>query len=126
MSRKSTVITVLAICFAFTAFLAVRLLMLSSESGISVSVSSRASEEEIMTPGSTGYSQRKTPSPVELNSCSSEALQQLPGLGRVLADSVIAYRDEHGPFATPEDIMKVPGIGESIYEQIKDYIIIEE
>lgn len=79
-----------------------------------------------MTPGSTGYSADRDIPTVNINTCSAEQLRLLPGIGPSLADSVISFRNENGPFHQPEDIMNVPGIGEGIYEQIRDHIIIEE
>ena len=47
----------------------------------------------------------------------------LNGIGEAKADSIIAYR-EQTPFTTIEDIKNVSGIGDSIYEQIKDSITV--
>ena len=63
---------------------------------------------------------------VDINSADSGALQTLPGIGPQRAADIIAYREEHGPFRYPEDITKVPGIGEGILAQIIDYITAEE
>ena len=48
----------------------------------------------------------------------------LPGIGEAKAKDIIAYREEVGPFQTIEDIMNVHGIGESVYSQIKENIIV--
>ena len=60
--------------------------------------------------------------PVDLNTASLADLMGLPGLGRVRAQAILDYRDANGPFTYPEDIIKVPGIGQIIYEDISDYI----
>jgi competence protein ComEA len=49
-------------------------------------------------------------------------LEHLPGIGPVLAEKIVAYREDHGPFASPEDLMLVPGIGEAKYEALEDLI----
>lgn len=62
--------------------------------------------------------------PLDINQADSEALQALPGIGEVLADRIIAYRDENGPFSSPDQLMNVEGIGEKRLEAILDYITI--
>lgn len=64
--------------------------------------------------------------PLNLNSADVEELDLLPGVGPVLAERIVAYRAENGPFAAKEDIMKVSGIGEGIFAQIEDVITVEE
>ena len=60
--------------------------------------------------------------PVNLNTATSAQLQTLPGVGPVLADRIIAYRDEHGPFASVADLRKVTGIGDARYNELKDRV----
>lgn len=62
--------------------------------------------------------------PLDINQADSEELQALPGIGEVLAGRIIAYRDENGPFSSPDQLMNVEGIGEKRLEAILDYITI--
>lgn len=57
---------------------------------------------------------------INLNTASAEELTSLPGIGEVLAARIIAYREEHGPFQTLDDIMQVSGIGSKVVEEIRD------
>lgn len=50
----------------------------------------------------------------------------LPGVGEVLAERIIAYREANGPFARPEDLLNVSGIGEKSYGKLADYITVED
>ncbi len=50
---------------------------------------------------------------VDLNRGTAQDLAGLHGIGPVLAERIVAYRDEHGPFETVEDLLDVPGIGEA-------------
>ena len=50
---------------------------------------------------------------VDLNRASAQDLAGLHGIGPVLADRIVAYRDEHGRFESVEDLLDVPGIGEA-------------
>jgi competence protein ComEA len=59
---------------------------------------------------------------VNLNTATSAQLQTLPGVGPVLADRIIAYRAEHGPFASVADLRKVTGIGDARYNELKDRV----
>ena len=56
---------------------------------------------------------------------SVEELTQLKGIGMTLAERIIQYREDHGPFQSPSDIMKVNGIGQKKFEAIQDQIMIE-
>lgn len=59
---------------------------------------------------------------VNINTATKEQLMQLPGIGETKAADIIAYRDAHGDFAKPEDLMQVPGIKEGLYEKLKERI----
>lgn len=63
---------------------------------------------------------------LDINYASVEELETLPGIGPTLAENIVMYREENGPFLRIEDIMNVPGIGESTFERIKDLIYVEE
>jgi len=59
---------------------------------------------------------------LDLNSASREELQKIPGIGPVLAERLVRYREEHGPFGSPEDLLQVPGIGPSKLREIKAFL----
>lgn len=59
---------------------------------------------------------------VNINTADVEELTSLPGIGDVRAQDIVSFREENGRFSAPEDIMRVPGIKESIYDKIKDLI----
>ena len=61
---------------------------------------------------------------VHVNRAEVGELETLPGVGPVLADRIASYRDEHGPFETIEDLLDVPGIGESKLESLRDSVAI--
>lgn len=61
---------------------------------------------------------------ISINTASIEELMKLPSIGESKANSIIKYREENGPFKTIGDIKNVSGIGEALFEKIKDYITI--
>ncbi|MCD8090464.1 MAG: helix-hairpin-helix domain-containing protein [Clostridiales bacterium] len=61
---------------------------------------------------------------ININTAGSEELSSLPYIGEKIAERIIAYREENGGFASPEEIMNVKGIGENIYNDIKDNITV--
>ena len=63
---------------------------------------------------------------ININSAGAEELDTLPTIGPTRAAAIIKYRDEHGIFAKPEDIMNVPGIGPGIFGNIKANITLSD
>ena len=59
---------------------------------------------------------------ININTASSEELQALSGIGPVIAGNIISHREARGGFETIEEIMNVSGIGERIFESIRDRI----
>lgn len=59
---------------------------------------------------------------VNINTASQSELMALKGIGEAKAKAIIEYRETKGAFMSPEDIMKVNGIGEGYYSKIKDSI----
>jgi len=64
--------------------------------------------------------------PVNINTADSEALQALPGIGPAIADRIIAYREENGPFPSPAALIRVEGVGEKLLTEIYDLITVQE
>jgi competence ComEA-like helix-hairpin-helix protein len=65
-------------------------------------------------------------SKVNLNVANAEELATLPGVGEVLAARIVAYREQHGPFARIEDLDAVSGIGPSLVGRIRDLATVGE
>ncbi len=61
---------------------------------------------------------------VNINTASLDELQKLPRVGPQIAQRIIDYRKEHGDFKRIEDLMKVRGIGERTFNQLKDLITV--
>lgn len=61
---------------------------------------------------------------VNLNTATKEQLMTLPGIGESKANAIIQYRDEHGKFSSLEEIKNINGIKDGVYNQIKDCAIV--
>ncbi|UOE95629.1 helix-hairpin-helix domain-containing protein [Alkalihalobacillus sp. LMS39] len=59
---------------------------------------------------------------ININNATAEELQTLSGIGPSKAAAIITYREEHGPFQTPEDLLKVSGIGPKSLEKLREQI----
>ncbi|HEX9595423.1 MAG TPA: helix-hairpin-helix domain-containing protein [Anaerolineales bacterium] len=64
--------------------------------------------------------------PLDINTATAKELDQLPGIGPTLAQSIVAYRQVHGSFTTIEQIQNVPDIGPITFEAIKPFITLGE
>lgn len=71
-----------------------------------------------------GYRPGSTAGRVNLNTASAEELMSLPGIGESKAAAIIRYREKHGRFQRPEDLMAVGGIGEKTFAGLRDRITI--
>ncbi|MCD8020149.1 MAG: helix-hairpin-helix domain-containing protein [Clostridiales bacterium] len=61
---------------------------------------------------------------VNINEASLEELMTLSGIGEARAQAILSYREENGSFSSIEDIKNVSGIGDGIFDKIKDKIIV--
>ena len=59
---------------------------------------------------------------VSINNASTEELMTLPGIGESKAKDIIDYRTKNGPFKKLEDLKNIPGIGENVYNNLKENI----
>ena len=68
--------------------------------------------------------QEAQPGLVNLNTASAEELMTLTGIGESKAEAILSYREEHGGFEKPEELMEIPGIKEGVFEKIRDQVTV--
>ncbi len=61
---------------------------------------------------------------LDLNQASLAQLEELPGIGFVRAQSIVAYRETYGPFTSLDDLQKVSGLGPEIIGELQDLVTI--
>lgn len=93
------------------------------KAGEEPSTSNSSDDTSLVLPGATeASSSGSSQDLININTASVEELDSLPGIGPTIAQRIIDYRDENGPFQTIEDILNVSGVGPSTFDQIKDLI----
>ena len=68
------------------------------------------------------FSTQQADGKIDINTATQAQLILLPGIGEELANRIIAYRTQNGPFASIVDLMNVEGIGKTKLENIQNYI----
>uniref|UniRef100_UPI00114156D9 ComEA family DNA-binding protein n=1 Tax=Kytococcus schroeteri TaxID=138300 RepID=UPI00114156D9 len=59
---------------------------------------------------------------LDLNTADQAALEELPGVGPVTAEHILAWRTEHGRFTSVDELMEVSGIGEKTLETLRPHV----
>jgi competence protein ComEA len=70
--------------------------------------------------------EEQSPQKIDINRAQLWLLEALPGIGEVLAQRIVDYRSINGPFQRIEDLLKVSGIGETAFENMKDFITVSD
>ena len=79
----------------------------------------RLGEGESWNGGVAGASNR-----VSLNQASAKQLEEIPGVGPVLAQRIVDFRESKGPFREVEDLLDVSGIGEKKLSELREYVVL--
>ena len=128
MSRKRAVLLSTLLFLAFAACLLAEGLGFLPKEG--VRVQARAAEASRLLTGrddpDTEPLELLPGEKVDINSANARQLQKLPGIGEVLAQAILDYRLENGPFESIEQLMEVPGIGPGRYAAVAEDITIGE
>ena len=70
--------------------------------------------------------EKQSPQKIDLNRAEPWLLKALPGIGEVMAQRIVDYRNENDSFKRIEDLLQVKGIGEGTLEKIRDYITVSD
>jgi len=78
------------------------------------------------TPWDASRAGEKTPDRIDINTATADELVGLPGIGETLAQRIIRFREENGPFRRVEDLLKVKGIGEKSFQKLRPSIKVSQ
>lgn len=62
--------------------------------------------------------------PIDINNAGNDLLQTVPGIGKSLAERIVAFREKNGAFASVDDLLKIQGIGEKSLEKLRPYLTV--
>ena len=63
---------------------------------------------------------------IDINIAGPEELGSLKGIGKVMAGRIVEYRDSHGAFSSIEEIKNIKGVGQALFDKIKEDITVGE
>lgn len=66
---------------------------------------------------------REVGSAVDINTATVEELMSVPGIGQVIAQRIVEFREKNGPYASVDDLLKVRGIGEKSLDRIRGRLV---
>ena len=81
-------------------------------------------KDESLRKGGSSSSSGSSSNKININTADASELDKLSGVGPALAERIIQYRKEHGPFAQPEDLQNVSGIGTKTYEKMASQVTV--
>lgn len=63
---------------------------------------------------------------ININTASAQDLEKLPGIGKAIAERILAHRTQYGPFRRPEHLMMVRGISDGKFRKIRMMIVVDD
>lgn len=128
--KKQGIFLLLMLTFLFTGFVLGFFIGRNTDHGdvrVSFLPDPTVLTQPIATTGQPASQPSVSPTPagkVNINTATKEQLMTLPGIGSMIADNIIAYRAEHGPYQSTADLLLVDLIGEKRLETIIDLITV--
>lgn len=65
------------------------------------------------------------PLQVNINTAPATELEKLPGVGKVVAERIVIYRDQYGHFRRPEELLMVNGVSDKKFRELRNIIVVE-
>ncbi len=92
----------------------------NEEDGLQINLAKKLTDGEMILVGPVEQQSNL----ININTAGAEELDSLPGIGEVLSQRILQYREEYGSFYTIEDLKNVQGIGNSVFDKLKDLITV--
>ncbi len=92
-----------------------------------LTIQTKANEQQSAASPQTDFGAFNKPQPhrININTASAKELEALPGIGKGLAERIIAHREKFGPFRRVEHLIVVRGISDRRYRVLRDLIAVE-
>ena len=84
----------------------------------------RAAEAKSSGKSHAGASAGEAAGPVDLNAASAEQLVEVPGIGESLARRIVEFREKNGAFQSVDDLLKIQGIGEKSLQKLRPHLTV--
>lgn len=82
-------------------------------------------QPHIAAAGAAESSQKAAIWVVNINVATEEEIAAIPGIGEKKSQAIVEFRQKNGPFAKAEDLKRVDGIGDKLFEKIRPYVVIK-
>ena len=86
---------------------------------------SRATAPNAPTPPENHASASRAAQRININVAPAKELEALPGIGKGLAEGIVAHREKYGPFRRAEHLMMVRGISETRFRALRHLVTVE-
>ena len=83
-----------------------------------------ASPEVATFDGAEGAGAGGIPVRININTATTAELEQLPGVGEVLAERIVRFREENGPFRSVDDLIHVQGLSDGAIDRFRDQVMV--
>src|SRR6267378_4477932 len=80
----------------------------------------------IFSPSADAGKKKPPAKPVDLNTATSEELQQVPGIGPATAEKILQMRKSYGAFKSVDDLLSIRGIGKKRLEKMRKYLVVSK
>jgi len=114
VSKRSVLVAVLVVVLAITLFLTLH--------NLNITIINNSNNTTVT---ATQDKNLPTGKIININTATADELDMVPGIGPVLSNSIVVYRNRHGPIKSVNELANIPGIGEKRLQYLKEAVVIQ-